>query len=154
MSNPKNLAAPEADATGQTNRREIGIVGAGIVGLAHAWSAAKLGHRVTGFERSSFAQGASIRNFGMILPIGPPAGQCRHIALRSRQAWLELGRESGVWVNPCGSIHLAHRADEWAVLQEFASQAAKLDIECQLLTPEEVHRRTPAANPEGLLGGL
>lgn len=132
----------------------VGIVGAGIVGLSHAYAAARRGHRVTVFERSSAACGASIRNFGMVWPIGQPAGESHAIALRSRRIWLEVAKEAGIWVNPCGSIHLAHRDDEWDVLREFAEMAPGLGYDCHLLSPGEVADRTDFANPDSLLGGL
>jgi FAD dependent oxidoreductase TIGR03364 len=133
-------------------RLDVGIVGSGIVGLAHAWSAAERGHRVTLYERTRRAEGASVRNFGMVWPIGQPTAERQEIAVLSRQRWLELSEAAGIWVRGCGSLHLAHRADEWSVLQEFA--AHPLGADCQLWTPHEVHARTPAAHPDGLLGGL
>jgi len=134
--------------------QHVGIIGAGIVGLAHAWAAARRGHRVTVFERGPIAAGASVRNFGMVWLIGQPVGELLAVAQRSRRAWLDLAKEAGLWVNPCGSIHLASRADEWAVLEEFALDGPALGYECTLLTRDEVLKCSPAANPEGLLGGL
>lgn len=133
---------------------QVAIVGAGILGLAHAWSASERGHQVTLFERDAAACGASIRNFGMIWPIGQPAGEMHDVALESRERWLRLAAEKATWVDRCGSIHLAHRADEWAVLEEFAAKSPELHVECKLLTAREVQDRTPAANPAGLVGGL
>ena len=101
------------------NQVDIAIVGAGIVGLAHALAAAKRGLKVAVFERNSYAVGASIRNFGMIWPIGQPAGLLLDRALKSRQIWTEVAAAARIAIDPCGSLHLAYRSDEMAVLQEF-----------------------------------
>ncbi len=132
----------------------IVVVGAGILGLAHAWAAAKRGHEVTVIERSSRAMGASIRNFGMIWPIGQMPGEALEVALESRALWLEATESAGIWANPCGSMHVAYREDEWSVLQEFAAQSSPLGYQCELLQPSEVLKRSPAVRAQGLLGAL
>ncbi|MBX3422043.1 MAG: TIGR03364 family FAD-dependent oxidoreductase [Pirellulaceae bacterium] len=130
---------------------DVTVVGAGIVGLAHAWMAARCGLRVMLVERTSVAQGATVRNFGMVWPIGQLAGRDYSIALRSRQLWLELADLAGLAVEACGSIHAAHQPDELAVLDEFHSLATH---QTQMLTAAQVLRQAPVVQPEGLLGGM
>jgi FAD dependent oxidoreductase TIGR03364 len=136
-------------------KQRVGVVGAGIVGLAHAWSAAERGHDVTVFERTAVASGASIRNFGMIWPIGQPDSHIS-IAVEGRQRWLTLAAQAGIWVNPCGSLHLAHRADEWEVLQEFyeLQKSSSLATHLSLLDKEAAVRQSPAINPDNFCGAL
>jgi FAD dependent oxidoreductase TIGR03364 len=137
-----------------THATEIAIVGAGIVGLAHALAAARRGHRVTVFERSERAVGASIRNFGMVWPIGQPPGHLRERAMRSRQIWLEMADKGGFFRDPVGSLHLAYHPDELAVIEEFVEIAKPAGYAVQLLTADEVAEKSPAAVTEGLLGAL
>src|SRR4051812_11901657 len=99
------------------------VVGAGILGLAHAYHLARRGRRVVVVERGERALGASIRNFGMLWPIGQPAGPLRRLALRSLEIWHDVLRESGLWHERTGSLHLAYREDEAQVLAEFAERA-------------------------------
>ena len=137
-----------------TQQVDVAIVGGGIVGLAHAWMASARGLRVVVLERHSAARGASVRNFGMVWPIGQPPGMWRDVALQSRQMWLQLAEQAGVWCQPCGSLHVAHRADELAVLEEFVQRGRQPGMELQLLTAAETIRRTPAVKPQGLLGAM
>lgn len=133
---------------------EVAIVGAGIVGLAHALAAAEQGMQVTVFERNSYAVGASIRNFGMVWPIGQPAGMLYERALRSRQIWMEVAPQAGFHLDACGSLHLAYRADELAVLEEFIATAKDGGYNAQLLTANQVAEKSPAAITDGLRGAL
>jgi FAD dependent oxidoreductase TIGR03364 len=130
------------------------VVGAGIVGLAHAYQLAKRGRRVVVFERSERASGASVRNFGMLWPIGQPAGPLRDLALRSVEIWHDVLRQSGLWHDRSGSLHLAYHADEAQILREFAASAKGTRLACELLSPEHVISRSRAVRLEGLVAGL
>lgn len=130
---------------------DVAVIGGGIVGLAHAWMAARRGLRVVLCERSAVAEGASVRNFGMVWPVGQPAGEWQALALRSRELWLEL-RDRGVLpVESCGSIHMAHRPDELAVLEEFCGRKTH---DVRMIPVAGVLQRSALANPTGLLAGM
>jgi FAD dependent oxidoreductase TIGR03364 len=133
---------------------DTAVVGAGIVGLAHAYHLAKKGQRVVVFERSPRAQGASIRNFGMLWPIGQPAGPMYQLARRSLEIWAEVLQASGLWHERTGSLHLAYHQDEHQVLEEFMEQAQQEDRGCTLLTPENISKHSSLVNRQGLLAGM
>jgi len=135
-------------------RVDVAVVGGGIVGLAFAWEAARRGLSVALFERSTIAQGASVRNFGMVWPIGQPPGNVYRMANRSRARWLEAGQKAGIWVRECGSLHVVYEDDERQVLEEFAARSGQTGIVCEYVTPAEAVRRYPAVNPDGLRGAL
>lgn len=133
---------------------DVGVVGAGIVGLAHAYHLARRGLRVIVFERHRRAQGASVRNFGMIWPIGQPLGPLYQLARRSRELWLEILAASGLWHRECGSLHLAYHEDEAQILREFVAESSGSERPCELWTQEQIAARFPAVAPSGLRAGL
>lgn len=128
------------------------VIGAGILGLATARALSEKGYRVKVIERTHQAIGASVRNFGMIWPVGQP-GDLYHRALRSRSIWQSIGDSGAFWYEPVGSLHVAHRPDEWQVLQELYEQFRN-ERPVQLLTPEQVTQRSGAVVEHNLLGGL
>ena len=136
------------------NRANVAIVGAGILGLAHAYEAARRGLRVVVFERSLRASGASVRNFGMIWPIGQPHGVLHQLALRSRARWVEVLEAARLPYWPSGSLHVVYREDEAAVAREFAEVAPGLGYQCSWLNADQVLVRSNAVQPRGLMGAL
>ena len=135
-------------------KAEVAIVGAGILGLAHAYVAARSGKSVMVIEKSPRAAGASVRNFGMVWPIGQPAGTMLELSLRSRELWLEVLDQAKLPRRETGSLHLTYRSDEAAVAQEFAQLGPKLGYQCTWLNRNDVLNRSHAVEPDGLLGGL
>ena len=129
----------------------VSIVGAGIVGLAHAYAYAKRGWRVRVFERSPRAAGASVRNFGMLWPIGQPGGELEGIAMNSRRLWLEVLDAARIPYFPHGSLHLAYEADEEAVIREFVARAPARGA---WIDAADACALSPAVQPDGLRGAL
>lgn len=138
----------------QEQRADIAVVGGGIVGLAVALAAARQGRKVVLFERSDPAVGASVRNFGLVWPIGQPDGHTHDLALRSREIWLEVIREAGLYHDPAGSLVLAYEPDEEAVLTEYLHSLGGEAHGRRWLNPAEIQQLSPAANITGLRGGM
>lgn len=130
------------------------VVGAGIVGLATARALAIRGYSVKIYERTLKASGASIRNFGMIWPIGQPAGKQYERAIKSRDSWKEIGSSSGLWYDAVGSLHLAYHKDEWQVLQELFEVFTKEGRDVHLLYKDAIVNKSAIANEKNCFGGL
>lgn len=129
------------------------VIGAGIVGLATAKALAEKGFAVKVFERNEKAVGASIRNFGMVWPVGQPLGKLRERALRSREIWINLCKKGNIWLNGSGSLLNTYHNDELAVVEEFY-EANKSNHDCKILTVSETIAKSPATNPKNLKASL
>lgn len=134
-------------------KRKAIVIGAGIAGLAAARALAATGYKVTVIERTQRAVGASIRNFGMIWPVGQPAGELYERAMLSRSIWKQVCIEAGIWHDESGSLHLAYAADELDVLEEF-EESGNNYAQYRLLTPEETLQRSEAVVDKHLKGAL
>ncbi|QVL30079.1 TIGR03364 family FAD-dependent oxidoreductase [Telmatocola sphagniphila] len=130
------------------------VIGAGVLGLAHAYHLARRGKKVAVLERHPQAVGASIRNFGMLWPIGQPGGDLTDLAMRSVDIWKEVLDEAGIWYNPYGSLHLAYEEDEAQVLKEFCGLPEARGRRLELLDPSQLTRRFSSVRAEGLKLGL
>lgn len=129
---------------------DVCIVGAGIVGLAHALEARARGLRVVVLERGERAVGASVRNFGHVIVSGMAAGAPLEAALRARERWLRDGRRAGLTIHEAGTVVVARAEDELEVLAQIAAEPER---GARLLRPHEVAALAPIPT-DGLAGGL
>ena len=129
---------------------DVCIVGAGIVGLAHALEARARGLTVVVLERGEHAAGASVRNFGHVIVSGMAGGEQLAVALRARERWLDAGPRAGLTVHETGTLIVA-RSD--AELEVLAGVAAEPERGTRLLTVSELTALAPV-DATGALGGL
>ena len=132
-------------------RFDLAVVGAGIVGMAHALVAARAGLRVLVLDRDARAIGASIRNFGFITVTGQRRGDTWRRARRSRDIWAEIAPQAGIAVHHTGLAMVARRPEAMAVLEEFA--AGPMGQDCTLVRRSGMTRFAPALRDD-LLGAL
>lgn len=121
---------------------DLVVVGAGIVGLAHALMGVRRGWRVAVVERDQRCIGASIRNFGFITVTGQRAGRTWRRALRSSEIWADVAPSAGIPILQRGLWVVAQRPAALRVLQAF--RRTEMGERCELLEPAEARRRAPA----------
>jgi FAD dependent oxidoreductase TIGR03364 len=131
---------------------DIAIVGAGIVGLAHALAAARLGLRVAVLDRDAQANGASVRNFGFVTVTGQERGQVWRRARRSRDVWAEIAGPAGIPIEQHGLAMIAQRPEAQAVLEAFL----KTDTAegCAWLDADDARAKLGGMRPARLRGAL
>jgi FAD dependent oxidoreductase TIGR03364 len=135
-----------------SRRFDLAVVGAGIVGLAHALAAARRGLRVVVFDREREAIGASVRNFGFITVTGQQRGDCWRRALRSRDVWLEVASQAGIAIEQEGLVVVARRPEAMAVLEAFA--VTEMGAACELLDGRAARSRYPMLGEGPIEGAL
>ena len=121
--------------------RTILIVGAGILGLSHAFAAAKRGLKVQVFERSATPLGASVRNFGMALVTGQPPGEMLDLARASREIWAGWAQQAGFDLKQNGSYLFARTEAEEHLLDVFCQgRAREFGYRAELLRGADLDR--------------
>jgi D-hydroxyproline dehydrogenase subunit beta len=98
---------------------DVLVVGAGILGLAHACAALSRGLTVTIIDRDARAVGASVRNFGHCC-VTAQSGELLDLALVAREKWLQYAELAGFFSVASGALAIARSATELAVLAELA----------------------------------
>lgn len=133
------FSGPYGDRVNETY--DVAVVGAGIVGLAHALAAHRRGLRTIVVDRSDSLRGSTVRNFGHV-GTAMQSGEGREYAERAREIYLEIAPQAGFWLARRGTLMVATADDEMQVLRESGQG--------RLLSAREVSDLAPVA---GAVGG-
>ena len=129
-------------------RYDLAVVGAGILGLAHALAALRRGLSVVVIDREAEVIGASVRNFGFVTVTGQQPGDCWRRAMRSRDVWAEVAPKAGIAIEHQGLLVIAQRPEAMDCLEAFAR--TDMGAGCRLLTAPETkteHGAILSGNP-------
>ncbi len=129
---------------------DVLIVGAGIVGLAHASAALARGLSVTLIDRDVRAVGASVRNFGHCC-ITAQSGELLELAQVARSQWLLNSERAGFFSIESGALAVARSATELAVLEELSGSRDTGQV--TLLTAAETKAQLGGSAEKGIVGG-
>ncbi len=120
---------------------DLAVVGAGIVGLAHAYAAARRGKSVVVIDRDAQANGASVRNFGFVTVSGQGAGDCWTMARRARNIWAETVEKAGIAVVQRGMVLATRLEESEAVIDAFLR--TEMGEGCARITATEAQAFVP-----------
>lgn len=120
---------------------DVIVIGAGIVGLAHALAAARRGKRVLVIDRDAQSNGASVRNFGFVTVTGQAREQVWDRARRSAAIWRDIAEPAGIRIEQEGLLLVAQRPEAEAVIDAF--MATEMGDDCVRLSAAEVSSFCP-----------
>ncbi|MCZ4353189.1 TIGR03364 family FAD-dependent oxidoreductase [Roseovarius aestuarii] len=133
---------------------DLAIVGAGVLGLAHAVHAAQSGLSVAVFDRSGVADGASVRNFGMLAIVAQRPGDELDSARRTLAHWQNFGAEAGITLRQAGCLFVGRTEQELAVLHECAANAGRHGQSFVPVAREDLGHYANGLRTDAALGGL
>lgn len=117
------------------DKYDLVIVGAGVIGLAHAYLASSNGLKVAVIEANSAPIMASIRNFGFVTVTGQQRGHFYNLCMRTRNIWAEIANKHNLSVLHQGLYMAVRRPEAEAVLEAFLK--TEMGEKCEILKPSE-----------------
>lgn len=128
------------------------VIGAGIVGAAAAFFAARAGLSVTVIERGLPASGTSSRCEGNILLSDKELGPELDLAIYSLDVWeRELAEHADAWeYQPKGGLIVASRESSMASLQRVVAAQRQHGIQAQELDAAGLNALEPWARPDAV----
>lgn len=129
------------------------IVGAGVLGTFHAYHAARAGHRVLLLEKDRYPVGATVRNFGQIVPSGL-AGRWFDYGRRSLEIYQRIQQETDLTVRQHGTIYIASDTDEWILAHELHDRYQRIGYASELLSKAQCLAKYPSLQPNYVAGGI
>lgn len=129
------------------------IIGGGVLGSFHALHALERGLSVRLFERHPRPMGASVRNFGQVVPSGMDS-KWQAYGRKSLEIYKRLQQSIDLSIRPLGSVYLASDEEEVLLLEELHAINQQNDYPSERLSAVQCLERYPGLRTDYCQGGL
>lgn len=102
------------------NQYDLLVVGGGVLGTFHAYHALKKGFKVALVEKNSRPRGATVRNFGQVVPSGMNL-KWQNYGRESLAIYKEIQNKFDISAKQNGTIYIASNKEEVGLLEELHS---------------------------------
>ncbi|MCB0459303.1 MAG: TIGR03364 family FAD-dependent oxidoreductase [Flavobacteriaceae bacterium] len=136
------------------NRKtDLIIIGGGVLGTFHAYHAMQMGLSVRLIEKDNKPMGATVRNFGQVVPSGLDS-KWQQYGLDSLRTYLSLQKELNLTLRQEGTVYIASNGEELALIEELHKINKENDYESLLLTKDECIEKFHGIKSSYCKGGL
>ncbi len=132
---------------------DLVVVGGGVLGTFHAYHAHKAGLKVALLEKDHKPQGATVRNFGQVVPSGMNTKWQRY-GRKSLRIYKKIQSKLDISVRQEGSIYLASDDEEMQLLEELRQINKDNEYMSILFTKAQCLSRYRGLSPNYVKGGL
>ncbi|CAN1505502.1 DadA Glycine/D-amino acid oxidases (deaminating) [Flavobacteriaceae bacterium] len=129
------------------------VIGGGILGLFHAYHALQKKLKVAIIEKNSVPNGASVRNFGQVIPSAMNI-KWQNYGRESLAIYKKLQGQTDLTVRQNGTVYLASNEEEVQLIEELNKINKDRDYESDLLTKKECLQRFDGLKSDYCKAGL
>ena len=129
------------------------VVGSGVLGTFHAFHALKKGLRVAIVEKDKMPKGATIQNFGQVVPSGMDS-KWQAYGRESLAIYKEIQSQFDISIRQNGSVYLASNEEEIQLIEELSIINQSNNYQSHLLTKQECLYKYPGLRSDYVKAGL
>jgi len=129
------------------------VIGGGILGLFHAYHALQKKLKVAIIEKNSVPNGASVRNFGQVIPSAMNI-KWQNYGRESLSIYKKLQGQTDLTVRQNGTVYLASNEEEVQLIEELSQINKDQNYDSILLTKKECLQRFDGLKSDYCKAGL
>ncbi|RUT72477.1 TIGR03364 family FAD-dependent oxidoreductase [Flavobacterium cupreum] len=135
------------------DKYDLIIVGSGVLGTFHAYHALLKGMSVAILEKNSKPEGATVRNFGQVVPSGMDR-KWQDFGKESLKIYKDIQSQFDISIRQNGTVYLASNEEEMQLIEELHEINISNDYESTVLTKEQCLAKYAGLRADYCTGGL